>query len=61
MTGRELTRKIPVISNENSHPINAARVMRRREKEQRGEYRWRIEDDDDNLKDDLLAPKYSSF
>jgi hypothetical protein len=25
------------------------------------EYRWKIEDDDDNLKEDVLAPKYTSY
>jgi len=38
-----------------------SRKMRLRERESIKEYKWKLEDDDDNLNDDLLAPKYTSF
>jgi hypothetical protein len=57
LTGRELSKSIEV------QPM---RNTRRKEKKPAGnaeltEYQWRIRDDDDDLKEDVLAPKYSSF
>ena len=63
LNGRELTHRLPVQAS--SAPEIAAstgkRVSRKQRRDQLNEYQWRVADDDDNLQEDLLSPKYSSF
>ena len=61
LTGREYTKRIEVPSALNAASTNSVIKNRRREREQMKEYAWKLEDDDDNLRDDVLAPRYSSF
>lgn len=62
LTGRELSRRMTVPRvGADIRPANDARVSNRKLRKQLKEYGWKVEDDDDNLREDLLAPKYASF
>jgi hypothetical protein len=57
LSGRELGHQMVVESR--------AKVEKneklRKDWESLEEYKWKVEDDDDNLKEDVLAPRYTSF
>lgn len=61
LTGRELSRPITVEGKSHTASAGIGRGARRRDRESLREYGWRIEADDDNLNEDILAPKHSSF
>jgi hypothetical protein len=63
LTGREFTKRMDIrrhgeIGAENK---KIARASRKMTNEQLKEYRWKVADDDDNVHEDLLAPRYSSY
>jgi len=61
LTGRELSRPVEVESGLKQKGTNRIRERQVSDIESLNEYRWKIEDDDDNLKEDVLAPKYTSY
>ena len=62
LTGREFSKRLTVPRDgSETQTLNAARVSNRKLRKQLKEYGWKVEDDDDNLREDLLAPKYTSF
>ena len=60
LTGRELTRPASLPTKKQALPTSRHSTGPV-DRESLKEYRWRVEDDEDNLKEDVLAPKYSSF
>ena len=61
LTGRELTRKIE-LKNRSAEPGRLSSAGKaKREAASRAEYRWNVQDDEDKLEIDLLAPKISSY
>jgi hypothetical protein len=61
LTGRELSRPVEVESGLKQKGKDRNMELQVGEIESLTEYRWKIEDDDDNLKEDVLAPKYTSY
>ena len=62
LTGRELSKPIQMEQTTvNLDDANRRRQLRLRDSQSLDEYRWKVQDDDDNLNEDVLAPRYTSF
>ena len=60
LTGRELVKPLN-IESKLKNDQNRRQELRMKDVESLQEYRWKIQDDDDNLTEDVLAPRYTSF
>ena len=60
LTGRELVKPLN-IESKLKNDQHSRQEIRVKDIESLQEYRWRIQDDDDNLTEDVLAPRYTSF
>ncbi len=63
LTGREFMRRIevPKTGNNDENQGKSRRLTYRIRRQQLREYQWKVADDDDDMQEDLLAPKYASF